>query len=334
MGSKVILSFDYELFFGNRCGMVDECLISTTQKILETLKAVGGCAVFFVDYLMLKRMREECDETRRDALKIEEQLKEIVRAGSRIELHLHTHWLDAKYNGNGAWDFSDYRHYCIHSIPKAEATRMLMEGTCYLNTIARQVEQDYNVCAFRAGGWAIMPFNHLEEGFEIAGLKYDSSVCQHMVLGGVNYKMDFSHSPTQAVYNFSTDVLSPTVDGKVTEVQISSFRYNLLTYIADGVYRKLNKRKYRHYVIGSYMKSGMGGDVPKTPFFKRFTRRAVFGIDTTSWIVFLLHMVLARRAITVVMGHPKDFNDLMAENIRFLGLSARYVTYNDVLEVK
>ena len=102
---RAILSFDYELFFGDKSGTVQRTLIEPTNIMLNVLDEVGAQATFFVDYLMLKFLeKENCKRTLADLKAIEEQLMDIVRRGHRIELHIHSHWIDAKYNGDGTWD--------------------------------------------------------------------------------------------------------------------------------------------------------------------------------------------------------------------------------------
>ena len=56
------------------------------------------------------------------------QLKDIVRRGHRIELHIHPHWVNAKYNNDGTWDFSDYSHYSLNSFSQEEIMQMFVEG--------------------------------------------------------------------------------------------------------------------------------------------------------------------------------------------------------------
>ena len=331
---KAILSFDYELFFGVECGTVDECLVSQTRKILDALRAVGGCAVFFVDYLMLKRMREECEETFTEAKKIEEQLKEIVRSGSRIELHLHPHWVDAKYKGNGKWDFSDYRHYCLQSLPKDKVVEMFKKGAEYLNCIAQQVDQNYHVCAFRAGGWAVMPFGHLEDGFIAAGIRVDSSVCSRMTLNGVNYQMNFSDSPECNSYRFSHDVLVPDVKGQFIEVPISSFEHNPFSYVLNRLDHKFNRRKYLHYAVGTYMSNGRKTIYKPLPWRQRLHKRSIFGIDVLNKIVLLLRLIWTKRSFVVFIGHPKDLNDVALDNIAFLGKYMQFTTYDALIDNK
>lgn len=328
---RAVLTFDYELFFGDRCGSVVKTILEPTKKILEEIQSVSGRAVFFVDYLMLKRMLEESEETRIEAAKIENQLREIVKLGSRIELHLHPHWIDAKYKGDGQWDFSDYSHYCLGSLPQEEVVKMFVEGADYLNRIARDVNPDYCVRVFRAGGWAVEPCDSIVEGMRQSGINIDSSVCKGYVLNGINYKMDFSHSPEEDIYSFCDEVTKPDERGSYKEVQISSYAFNPITYLLDGIYRKMRRQKFKHHVIGSYMTSGKKTSQERSPLYRRMFRRALFGLDSTSKVAFLFHLILARRSLTVVMGHPKDINDMMLDNIRFLAKFAEFKTYEDVV---
>lgn len=338
----VILTFDYELFFGDRSGSVERSLLVPTQKILDTLEQVGGKAVFFVDYLMLKRMHSECVETQRDAFLIEEQLREIVRQGSRIELHLHPHWLNAKYLGNGNWDFSDFSHYTLDSLAEDVVTDLFIEGTSYLNEIARSIIREYRVSVFRAGGWAILPFSKLKEGFAKAGLYIDSSVCRGRFINGYTYSVDFRDSPRADIYRFSSNILKAEPDGIFTEVQIATFRFNPFTYVLNSMYRKINRRKLVCQTDGTHSlskyenaylanKSHPSG---KIPLWKRFWMESGFAINETSKWAFLFYVIFSRRAVCVVMGHPKDFNDLTTENILFLGKIARLSVYGDLEEVE
>lgn len=234
MKKKIIISFDYELFFGDNPGTVQGSLVGPTNQILEALRYANGKATFFVDYLMLKYMLRENDTTKADAALIIEQLKEIVRQGSRIELHLHPHWVDAKYH-DGNWDFSDFSHYCLSSFQKEEITQMFVEGTDFLEKIAREVDPSYKIVAYRAGGWAVLPFNKMKEGFLKAGIKVDSSVMQGAIIESNGIKLDFTNSPIKAVYRFNEDVLKDEENGPFIESQICSFRSNIFSYIYGSV---------------------------------------------------------------------------------------------------
>ena len=176
---KIILSYDYELFFGDRSGTVVKSLIEPTNLLLNAMDSVGFKGNFFVDWQMLKYLKEaNTERTLADYQLIVDQLKDMVCRGHRIELHIHPHWVDAKYNGDGTWDFFEFRHYSLNSFSEQEIVDMFVEGTNLLTNIAREVDSDYKIVAFRAGGWAVQPFDKLKKGFQKAGIKIDSSVAR------------------------------------------------------------------------------------------------------------------------------------------------------------
>ena len=49
MKKRLILSFDYELFLGNRSGTLNKGLVEPTKKLLGLLKEAGFKGIFFVD---------------------------------------------------------------------------------------------------------------------------------------------------------------------------------------------------------------------------------------------------------------------------------------------
>lgn len=127
MSKKIILSFDYELFFGYKSGTVRKSLIEPTAKMLKAMEKVGAKATYFVDYLMIKYLEKANDKICNSDLKlIKEQLHDILRKGHRIELHIHPHWVDAIYNGDGTWNFDNFSHYMLTSFQSKKLTECLM----------------------------------------------------------------------------------------------------------------------------------------------------------------------------------------------------------------
>ena len=79
---KIILSFDYELFFGDCSGTVQKTLIDPTNKILDAMDSVGFQGNFFVDWQMLKYLKEvNTKKTIFDLNMIINQLKDIIERG-------------------------------------------------------------------------------------------------------------------------------------------------------------------------------------------------------------------------------------------------------------
>lgn len=332
MSKKVIISFDYELFFGDEPGTVQKSLLQPTSQLMDALEYAGARATFFVDYLMLKFMLQENDATKKEAALIIEQLKEMVRRGHRIELHLHPHWVDAKYI-DGKWDFSDFSHYCLNSFPKDEITRMFVDGTEFLESIAKEIDPNYKVVAFRAGGWAILPFELMREGFEKAGIKVDSSVMQGCLIHANDIELDFTNAPKRNIYHFSDDVLKEVTNGQFVEAQICSFRLSVFVSCLRDIYIKKHPRAYKRLADGSHSRKNekkMLEDIPLTKW-QRMHQSQPFGL--ASLPSFLLNYKISRSKskYLVIISHPKDIMNITCPNIRGMKNKFDFKTYFDLL---
>ena len=213
---KIILSYDYELFFGDKSGTVQKTLIEPTNRMMDAMEEVEARGNFFIDYLMFKYIGKNHDErSQKDLLLLREQVKDMVRRGHRIELHLHPHWVDAKYNGDGTWDYSDYTHYMLSTFSEDEIRTMFVEGVGYLEALAREVQPDYKIVAFRAGGWAVQPFSMLRPGFIDAGIVVDSSSSSGAYNPKKDQAYDFRMMPGKTMYHFDNDVVKEVIGGGV-----------------------------------------------------------------------------------------------------------------------
>lgn len=331
MAKKIIISFDYELFFGDEPGTVQKSLLEPTAMLMDAMEYAGAKATFFVDYLMLKYMLAENEVTKSEANLIIEQLKEMVRRGHRIELHLHPHWVDAKYI-NGKWDFSDFSHYCLNSFPKEEITKMFVEGTKFLESIAREVESDYKIIAFRAGGWAILPFELMKEGFEKAGIKVDSSIMKGSVIHAYGYDLDFTSTPEKGIYKFSDNVLVEDVEGGFIEAQISSFKFNVITSYLRDFYTKFHPNFFVRLADGTHnRKKDHRKLAERTTKWQRLNKSQVFGLAGLPPFLLNREIHISKQEYVVIISHPKDIMPITLLNIRSMKGKGMFSLYNELM---
>lgn len=330
MSKKVIISFDYELFFGDEPGTVQKSLLEPTAMLMDALEYARAKATFFVDYLMLKYMMAENDETRAEAQLVINQLKELIRRGHRIELHLHPHWVDAKHI-NGKWDFSDFSHYCLNSFSKGEITQMFVEGTNFLEGIAREVEPSYKIIAFRAGGWAILPFDMMKEGFMKAGIRVDSSVMKGRIIHAYGYDLDFTDSPTRAVYRFSEDVLREDEKGLFIEAQIGSFRHSIITTLLRDYYCGKHVDMFKRLADGTHYRKN-DKQTPAEPLNRWQMYHMVQGFGLAGLPSFLLNYEIkkSKASYVVIISHPKDIMPITCPNIKAMKGMFTFYTYKDL----
>lgn len=325
---KVILSFDYELFFGDKSGTVLKTLIEPTSLLLDAMDSVGFKGNFFVDWQMLKYLKEEGTErTNADYLLIEEQLKDMVRRGHRIELHIHPHWVDAKYNGDGTWDYSEFRHYSLNSFTEGVIVAMFKEGTALLTSIARQVDPTYKIVAFRAGGWAVQPFEKVKKGLEAANIYIDSSVMPKRAIKCEHSECDFLNAPEPLVgyYHFEDDVCVSKVNGRFLEIPITSVKLSLGVKVFRRIYHTL-RADFSTLADGTHFRAKEKPDVWTNP-----ENRIICTFSSHVPINVAIMRMGYRGDLMCFIDHPKDVSKYTCKGIRFLALVANSVLYKDYI---
>lgn len=327
---KIILSYDYELFFGDRSGTVQKSLIEPTNLLLDSMDRVGFKGNFFIDWQMIKYLSLEKDEQcRHDYASVVNQLKDIVRRGHRIELHIHPHWVDAKYNGDGTWNFSEYRHYCLNSFPPNEITDMFVEGTNLLESIAREVIPDYKIVAFRAGGWAVQPFRLLIKGFQKTGIRIDSSVISGLGVISQHASIDYTaiKNPSCGFYKFK-DNESIEDKGEFIEVPISTCKRTFPVKIVSLLSR-LIKCDVKAITDGTHSRTADPEEQWLNPHHLGvFTFSNITPLET-----FLRQVTNNDRDVICYIEHPKDYSKYTARNIRALSCTrCDSINYKDILD--
>lgn len=252
---KIILhTFDYELFLGLDSGSADKCLIEPTQQVLNIFnKHKIKHAIFFVDTMYLWRLKEESKKHSacyQDYNKIIQQLKEILKQGHYLFIHIHPHWLDAAYNpANNRWILSDYTKYKFQVLNTSEKDFVFKVSIEILNEIIDN-NANYILDAYRAGGWCIQPFSDFKPYFEKYGIKHDFSVIKNFSLHTSVQSFDFS-KVNKDYYRFSEDITIPDNNGTWVEYTTSVFIHNKFSYHLDRIANKfLHINKSIHYGDG------------------------------------------------------------------------------------
>ena len=329
MKKRILLSYDYELFFGDKSGTVQKTLIEPTNLLLDKMDSVGYKGNFFVDYLMLKYLGLESDEhCMEDYKAIISQLQDMIKRGHRIELHIHPHWVDAKYNGDGTWNYDDFRHYGLDSFSYDEVTEMFEEGTKILEDIAQEVDPSYKVVAFRAGGWAIQPFEMVKAGFSKTGIKIDSSVASGVYIEKDNTVVDFRTAPAKSYYRFNDDVCLEDKNGDYIEVPISSYYRDYFTSALSFVSNMLH-RGGEKIPDGTHIRAADAA-VEKQSALERQNMPAMFSLNNMPFRTYLKIKAFNRNLMCFI-DHPKDFNCYTLKNIEMISKCGDCVTYLSLL---
>ena len=246
---QFILTIDYELFLGEETGGIYACMIEPTKKLASILEKNGSKMTIFWDILHYYRLLEIENENpkliQRRQL-IEEQVLDLAGKGHDIQLHIHPHWLDAKYEDNN-WNF-DYNRFSLHNLSDEKnpndintVTGCISISKKLIEDLIRKVKPNHIVNTFRAGGYLIEPFDKLKNAFSENEINVDSSVCPGLYNPNGISSYDFRLYPNKNKYNFDSTPKVISNDGKFIEIPITSIQ---LPWLRNIFYRFVKRIKY------------------------------------------------------------------------------------------
>ncbi len=121
----------------------------------------------------------------------EEILKDAIKSGSDVQLHIHPQWLNVDFD-NGKW-LLNMDKWAISSLDGETIEALILKGKSYLETLLKSVKPDYQCIAFRAGAYCIQPSQLIIEKLIKAGIICDTSVTKGLKNEGF-YDFSRAHS--------------------------------------------------------------------------------------------------------------------------------------------
>jgi len=292
---KIAITWDYELFFGERSGSVEHCMLEPTNRLLTLADKYNIPFTFFPDAGCLIKFEEQAD-CHQALEKIKLQIRSWDAKGHETGLHIHPHWEKSIWK-DGLWQH-DLSHYKLSDFAAEEASRIVEHYAGYMNTILTHPLKSY-----RAGGWCAQPFAPVAESMKKMGIRLDSSVFK----GGKNttspYQYDYTASPNAAHWQFTEDPAVFDSEGAFTEIPIASMNYSPLFFWKLFALGRLNPKQ--HKPIGNGVPAKGGGS--KKELLTRSRRLCVSadGYFSTQLNRALRKAQRANEPFLVVIGHPK-----------------------------
>lgn len=236
--SSMLLGLDYELFFGQRTGSIEHCMLTPTNALVTALEQsktqYSPKITLFVDacYLLrLKQLEHQHPELQLRRSAIQKQLEKLSLKGHSIQLHIHPHWLDCHYQ-EGQWTM-DTSRYRLHDLTPNEQSSLIIDAK---NMLEECVES--NIFAYRAGGWCLQPFNQIAKALSDAGIWMDSTVYADGLCDDPLRWFDFRSSPNKPWWQFDTDPLQENSRGRFIELPISHQRVSPLFFWRMALLKK------------------------------------------------------------------------------------------------
>lgn len=294
----VVLSQDYELFFGSS-GTVDQCLFEPCAVLCSFARARNSRITFYVDAGMLvamKRYASHSRQLRADYDAVRKHVADLSRSGHEIGLHVHPHWQDSRWTKTG-WDFADTR-YKLSEFPDNEVASIVNDYADAIQDLAIEP-----ITSFRAGGFCVEPFVRLAPTLSSLGITIDSSVIPGATLDDPAKGFDFSAIPNIPGWRFDNSPSNPSENGQFVELPITPLLLPITHYwrrlvdrlkpgpssssAGDGVSKAIGRREIVRRLLGAGRLSELSTDAAKAHHLS--TRRARY----------------PQRQLWHIMGHPK-----------------------------
>ena len=331
MATQLLLSLDYELFFGAKTGTVQHCLINPVNALINVLDKHNVKVSLFVDVGFLIKLKEfsaEFPQLQQQYNLIQKQLLTLSIKSHDIQLHIHPHWEDSYYTKNG-WVINTKR-YRLHDFSEEEIVELVIKYKAELELCTHN-----KVFAFRAGGWCIQPFDKLKGALQKNNIWLDSTVYKNGYSDHPSRFINFNHLPNKPFWRFSNDPLKVDKKGYFVEIPINSIKTSPLFFWKLAYHKKFSKNLFKPFGDGEAIISN------GSYYLDRLTKTTygpvmIDGYKSTQLQqAYEQHINNAENnTIFNVMGHPKSLSQYSLKKLEeFLSKNKdiESVTYLDFL---
>ncbi len=302
---NILITLDYELFFGSKVGSVEQCILTPTNKLLAILNKHAIKATFFVDsgYLVkLQEFRKIYPLVEEEYQKVLTQIQKLDKDGHSIQLHIHPHWEDSCHNGQ-KW-VMDTTRYRLHDFYETEIEDIVSRYKKVLTDIVGD-----KVFAHRAGGWCIQPFSKIKNALKKHNIYLDSTLFKNGKNDSQTHYFNFKNMPNKTEWNFEDDPLKEDKNGFFKEVPISAYRLSPLFFWRLVYFKKFGGREHQGFGDGS---PAGGSRIDKLRMLTNYTH-SVVSIDgyKASFLEKAYHSFVKQRECNnfVIIGHPKSMSE-------------------------
>lgn len=251
MKYNLIFTLDYEIH-GNGDGNPWKLMVEPTGRLMTLLERYNQKLTIMADVAEILSFKRYYSETGKDVFHvadIESQLQGAVRRGHDVQLHVHSSWFNAKWDGKG-WD-QCIDEYNMAVLPPKRIDEMVGKCVDYLHNLLKLVKPDYKVWLFRAANWSMMPTENLYQALLRHGITSDTSVYKGGIQGG-NVSYDYSDA-YHCLLSYPADArninhLAPSgQSGIITEYPIYTEMRPFWAFISPiRVFRMVRAKFHKH----------------------------------------------------------------------------------------
>ena len=245
---KLYFTLDYEIH-GNGDGNPMELMVEPTYRLMNLLEKYHQRLTIMADVAEILRFKRYAEEAGRDdyhVAEIEEQLREAIKRGHDVQLHIHSSYFHSEYK-NGAFD-QCIEEYNMAALPIERIDEMVGQCISYLENLLRPIKKDYKVWLFRAANWSMMPTENLYRVLVKYGITHDTSVFKGGVQGGnVCYDYREAYDNLFAYPASMKNINERDEKGQLTELPIYTEMRPLWDFISPiRIFRMVRAKFHKH----------------------------------------------------------------------------------------
>jgi hypothetical protein len=218
---KVIFTLDYEIH-GNGDGCPYDLMVEPTNRMMRQFESYGAKLTIMADVAEILKFKEYKERFGRDDFHydaIVEQLRDAIRCGHDVQLHLHSSYFNAQFK-DGHWE-QDWSEYNFAGLPFERLDGMVRTGKKYLEDLLKPVDPGYQCVAFRAANWSVSPSRNVVRALVNNGIHIDTSVFKYGRREGlVNFDYSNAHSDLVPWRVDEEDICHRNSDGGLFEIPI------------------------------------------------------------------------------------------------------------------
>lgn len=193
MNYNLYFTLDYEIH-GNGDGNPIDLMVEPTYRLMDMLEQYNQRLTIMADVaeiLCFKRYWEQTGKDDFHVQEVEQQLCDAIRRGHDVQLHVHSSYFNAQWNGV-RFD-QCIEEYNMAALPYERVREMVGQCVDYLETLLKPIKSNYKVWLYRAANWSMMPTPTLYQVLVEHGITHDTSVYKGGCQGG-NVCYDYRHA--------------------------------------------------------------------------------------------------------------------------------------------
>lgn len=330
MRYRLLFTLDYEIY-GNGDGNPWNLMIEPSERLMNLLEKYGQKLTIMADVGEILAFRRYLDETGCDAFhvtEIESQLKDAIRRGHDVQLHIHSSWFNAQWSGK-SWD-QDIEEYNMAALSKERIDEMVGQCVSYLENLLKPLKSDYRVWLFRAANWSMMPTANIYQSLLEHGITADTSVYKGGVQGG-NVSYDYREAYHQLL-SYPADAQNINYsapseqDGIIIEYPIYTEMRPFLAFVSPIRIFRMVRAKFHKHKKSAATPNNAGLSISKEDnrhlTIKSFFRKSPWKMDFNQGTG--RQLIAAARRIKGIKVDDREVIDVV-----LIGHSKSFIPYNE-----